>query len=126
MIIDAARYSNDILEAFIASEEMDNAARYLQAGRRFADHTDDALNAVWAHSWRASYDENWWGRSEDYIDADAELTLRRLPRPDHLIPPDSRRRVVDCIRALRRQSDTSRELMKRYEDFVQQCAARRN
>ncbi len=47
-----AKQANMILQAFIASEEMDNAARYLQAGRRLARLSDAALNALWVDAWR--------------------------------------------------------------------------
>jgi hypothetical protein len=126
MIIDAARYSNEVLQAFIASEEMDNAARYLEAGRRFVLLSDADLESTWAEAWREYYDENRTNRWADCIDADGELTLRRLPRPEHLIPPAARKRIADLIRFERRQPEVGRELRARYDDFVRRCTVWRN
>jgi hypothetical protein len=126
MILTAARYSKEVLQAFIASEEMDNAARYLQAGRRFAGLGNADLESTWAEAWRAYYDHCRYDRWADYIDADGELTLRRLPPPEHLVPAGARKRIADIIRSERSQPDTRREMRERYEDFVWRSGARRN
>jgi hypothetical protein len=71
----------ELLDKFIADDELENAIRYLKAGRRFAGCRDDKLKSVWTKVWRAYYDHD---RTELWpycIDADAELMLRRLPRP---------------------------------------------
>ena len=126
MIIDAARHSTDFLQAFIASEEMDNAARYLQAGRRFADLGDADLKATWAAAWRAYYEHCHRQRWNDCIDAAGELTVRGMPRPEHLIPPDSRRRIAGVIRYERGHPDFKRKLRERYDDFMRRCTVWRN
>ena len=118
--------ANATVAAFIASEEMDNAARYLQAGRRVARLSDAALKALWADAWRRYYDEHWAERWTDCIDTDAELTLRRLPRPEHLIPAESRKRVVARTRETAQRPDVDRRLREDIEDFVRRSAARRN
>jgi hypothetical protein len=71
----------ELLDTVIANGELENAIRYLKAGRRFAGYRDDKLKSVWTKVWRAYYDHD---RTELWpycIDADAELMLRRLPRP---------------------------------------------
>jgi hypothetical protein len=121
-----AKQANTILQAFIASEEMDNAARYLQAGRRLARLSDAALKALWADAWRRYCDEHWAERWTDCIDTDAELTLRRLPRPEHLIPAESWKRVIALSREVARRPNINQRLGEDIEDFVRQSAARRN
>jgi hypothetical protein len=86
--------TKQLLQAFIASEEMDNAACHLRAGRRLAHLSDEALKVRWASAWRLYYDEYQPDLWPACSDADAELTLRRLSRPEHLIPPWSRKRIV--------------------------------
>jgi len=121
-----AKRANAIVEAFIASEEMDNAARYLQAGRRLARLSDAALKAHWADAWRGYYDERRAERWDDCIDADAELTLRRLPRPEHLVPAEARKRVIARTREVAQRADVNERLREDIEDFVRRSAARRN
>jgi len=122
----SAKQADAIVEAFIASEEMDNAARYLQAGRRLARLSDAALKASWAEAWRGYYDERQADRWDDCMDAEAELTLRRLPRPEHLIPAATRKRVVARTREVARRPDINQRLREDIEDFVRRSAARRN
>jgi hypothetical protein len=122
----AAREMDETLQAFIASEEMDNAARYLQAGRRLARLGDAALKRAWADAWCAYYDEHKADRWNDCVDADAELTLRRLPRPEHLIPREARKRIVARVRETARRPDVNRRLREDFQDFVRRCATRRN
>jgi hypothetical protein len=126
MSLIAARDMNETLLAFIASEEMDNAARYLQAGRRLARLSDAALKARWADAWRAYYDECRADRWGDCMDADAELTLRQLPRPERLIPREARKRIVARVREAARNPDANRRLREDFLDFIRQSAARRN
>jgi hypothetical protein len=126
MSLIAARDMNETLLAFIASEEMDNAARYLQAGRRLARLSDAALKRAWATAWRAYYDECRADRWGDCMDADAELTLRQLPRPERLIPREARKRIVARVREAARNPDANRRLREDFLDFIRQSAARRN
>jgi len=42
----------EILQGFVAIEEMDNVACYLQAGRRFACLGDRPLQWAWVDGWR--------------------------------------------------------------------------
>jgi hypothetical protein len=113
-------------EAFFACREMDNVARYLQAGRRLALLSDAALKQAWADAWRAYYDERKADRWGDCIDADAELAFRQLPRPEHLIPREARRRIVARLRANGRRPEVSQRLSEDFAEFKRQCAARRN
>ena len=113
-------------QAFFACEEMDNVARYLQAGRRLALLSDAALKQAWADAWRAYYDERKADRWGDCIDADAELALRQLPRPEHLIPRAARRRIVARLRENAQRPEVSQRRREAYQHFLRQCAARRN
>jgi hypothetical protein len=113
-------------EAFFACEEMDNVARYLNAGRRLALLSAAALKRAWADAWRAYYDERKADRWGDCIDADAELTLRQLPRPEHLIPREARRRIVARLRENGRRPEVSQRRREEFQHFLRQCAARRN
>jgi len=113
-------------EAFFACQEMDNVARYLNAGRRLALLSGAALKQAWADAWRAYYDERKADRWGDCIDADAELALRQLPRPEHLIPREARRRIVARLREYGRRSEVSQRRREDFQHFLRQCAARRN
>jgi len=113
-------------EAFFACQEMDNVARYLNAGRRLALLSGAALKQAWADAWRAYYDERKADRWGDCIDADAELALRQLPRPEHLIPRATRRRIVARLRANGRRPEVSQQRLEDFQHFLRQCAARRN
>jgi hypothetical protein len=115
-----------LVQAFIANEEMDNVARYLRAGRRLAHLSDLALKRFWADAWRAYYDERKADRWSDCQGADAELTLRQLPRPERLIPREARRRIVARAREAGQRPDVNRRLREDIQDFVCRCAARRN
>ena len=113
-------------QAFFACQEMDNVARYLQAGRRLALLGDAALKQAWADAWRAYYDERKADRWSDCIDADAELAWRQLPRPEHLIPRAARRRIVARLRQNGRRPEVSQRRLEAFQHFLRQCAARRN
>jgi hypothetical protein len=124
--ITADRPIKTFAQAFFACEEMDNVARYLRAGRRLALLGDAALKQAWADAWRAYYDERKADRWGDCIDADAELTLRQLPRPEHLIPREARRRMVARLREYGRRPEVSQRRLEDFQHFLRQCAARRN
>ena len=113
-------------EAFFACQEMDNVARYLNAGRRLALLSDAALMQAWADAWLAYYDERKADRWGDCIDADSELVLRQLPRPEHLIPRAAHRRIVARLRANGRRPEVSQRRLEEFQHFLRQCAARRN
>jgi hypothetical protein len=113
-------------QAFFACEEMDNVARYLQAGRRLALLGNAALKQLWADAWRTYYDERKADRWGDCIDADAELALRQLPRPEHLIPREAHRRIVARLRENGRRPEVSQRRLEEFQHFLRQCAARRN
>src|SRR5258708_29125541 len=59
-------------------------------GRRLADVDNAALETTWAAARRAHYVYCWGDRWADYVDADTEPTLLRLPRVEHLISAESR------------------------------------
>jgi hypothetical protein len=118
--------TKQFLKAFIASEEMDNAARYLGAGRRLAHLSDAALKRLWADAWRAYHAEGKADRWADCQDADAELTLRQLPRPERLIPPEARKRIIARAREVGRRPGVHQRFREDLERFKRQCAARRN
>jgi hypothetical protein len=118
--------SDELVKAYIASKEMDNAARYLQAGRRFAGLSAAELRTAWVKFWRGYYehdrDDLWlYG-----IDANAELTLRGLQRPVHLFAARTRKRIDARRRENARRPEVARRLREGFEDFVRQCAARRH
>jgi hypothetical protein len=124
--VTADRPIKTFAEAFFACEEMDNVARYLQAGRRLALLGGAALKQAWAEAWRAYYDERKADRWGDCIDADAELALRQLPRLEHLIPREARRRIIARLREHAQRPEVSQRRREEFEHFKRQCAARRN
>jgi hypothetical protein len=83
-----------ITAAFQAHCEMENAARYLNSGRRFAGLGKKALIAEWLAAFRDSSLELRQDRARDLDDVGAELSLRGIPSPAHLIPPDVKKQAA--------------------------------
>ncbi len=122
----AANREDEIMEAFMASEDMDNLARYLQVGRRYARLGDTVLDKLWAGAWCALYARQEADRWDDCMDADAELMLRRRPRPEHLVPRDARERIKAHVRAAARRPDLDRRLREDIALFMRRSTSRRN
>jgi hypothetical protein len=49
------RQTNDLWQAFVASEELDTAAGYVAAGRRYAGLSDSVLERTWASAYMGYY-----------------------------------------------------------------------
>jgi hypothetical protein len=78
----------EILQGFVALEEIPNVARYLDAGRQRACLEDSALQRAWLNGW-AVYNNYPRHRASQWtycMDLDAEHTLRGLDRLEDEIP----------------------------------------
>jgi hypothetical protein len=113
---------DEIMEAFMASEDMDNVARYLQVGRRYARLGDNVLDKLWANAWCALHANHQADRWDDCMDAEAELMLRRRPRPEHLIPRSARERIKAHVRAAAQRPDVDQRLREDIERFMRRSA----
>jgi hypothetical protein len=78
--------------AFQANDEMENTRWYLAEGRRYAGLTEEALNSAWLAAWRDSHIHLTQDGRDRYDDVCAELRLRALALPEHLIDPVERER----------------------------------
>jgi len=117
----------EILQGFVAIEEMDNVACYLQAGRRFACLGDRPLQWAWVDGWRIYNSTRHRAARWTYcMDIEAELALRRLPRLEHLVPPWLLERLSDRTFRNARRPDIVWWVKMHIEDFLRQCAAQRN
>jgi hypothetical protein len=76
-----------ILEAFMDHQAMEETRSYLERGRRFEGLTDDALSTGWVAAFTAVCAHGDECRETDLDDFGAELGLRKLARPEHLIHP---------------------------------------
>ena len=112
------RQTNDLLQAFVASEELDTAAGYVAAGRRYAGLSDSVLERTWASAYMGYYLQGQRHRWIDCLDAEGELTLRGLSRPEHLVPPEARKRIAVRIRKIGCLPEIWRALRLHFQDFM--------
>jgi hypothetical protein len=113
-----------ILATFQAHAAMENAAHYLRRGRRFADVGKKALVAEWLAAFRDSSLDLRQDRARDLDDVTAELSLRGMRSPEHLIPADVRKRAAARLapylpKARERLNDD-------YHRFLAEWKARKN
>jgi hypothetical protein len=117
----------EILQGFVAFEEMDNVARYLQAGRQFAGLTYLTLQQAWLDEWciynSTRHRAAQWTRC---MDIEAELTLRGLAPPEDQVPSWFLERLADSSFRNARRPDIVWWVKLKIEDFLRQCAAQRN
>ena len=118
--------SKELRAALAESNLMDYAAYYHRVGRRFGHLSDVQLNRTWVAAQRARYDANRQDLWPDWRDAEAELLLRGLPRPHHLLRPKTKERILAQSVKDRQEIEANPELKMKIEDFVRRCVARRN
>ncbi len=118
----------EILQGFVANEEIANVARYLEAGRRFADVSDPALQWAWVDGWRVyNTTRHRAARWTQCMDIEAELSLRGLPRRlEHHVPDWFLERLSDRSFRNARRPDIVWWAKMNVEDFLRKCAARKN
>ena len=83
-----------LLDAFLAHEDMEHTKRYLDDGRRHGGLTVGQLEAAWLQAWRGFFLHDSAAACDALYDYAAELRLRDLPLPDHLVSPAERRRAM--------------------------------
>ncbi len=115
---------DEITAAFEAHCAMENTARYLNRGRRFADLGEPALIAEWLAAFRDSSLDLRQERAHDLDDVSAELSLRGIPCPEDQISPDEKEQAAARLapylpRARQRRVDN-------YNRFLDQWRARKN
>jgi hypothetical protein len=89
-----------ILQAFMDHQAMEETKSYLERGRRFAGLTVDDLSKGWAAAFTAVCAYGDESRETDLDDLGAELGLRNLKRPEHLV----RSRAMQAAQARVRNS----------------------
>jgi hypothetical protein len=76
-----------ILQAFLDHQAMEETRSYLERGRRFEGLADGDLGKRWAAAFTAVCADGDESREADLDDLGAELGLRNLTRPAHLVHP---------------------------------------
>jgi hypothetical protein len=76
-----------IVQAFLDHQAMEETKSYLERGRRFESLADDDLGKRWAAAFTAVCAHGDETREADLDDLGAELGLRNLERPAHLVHP---------------------------------------
>lgn len=87
---------DQLVESVLAHEQMQEMQIYLARGRSFASLTEEVLNEAWVSAVTAvAYGDD--DRLDDWADLGAELELRRLARPEHLVPAEAMAALQDRI-----------------------------
>jgi hypothetical protein len=76
-----------IVQAFLDHQAMEETRSYLERGRRFEGLTVDDLSKGWAAAFTAVCAHGDESQEADLADLGAELGLRNLTRPEHLVHP---------------------------------------
>ncbi len=87
-----------IMQAVMDHQDMENTRSYLERGRRFEGLTVDALNNGWAAAFTAVCANGDERRETDLDDFGAELGLRKLKRPEHLVRPEAMKAAQERVR----------------------------
>jgi hypothetical protein len=87
-----------ILQAFLDHQAMEETKSYLERGRRFEDLTVDDLSKGWAAAFTAVCADGDEGGQTDLDDLGAELGLRNLERPEHLVHPRAMTAALERVR----------------------------
>jgi hypothetical protein len=113
----------EILQGFVANEEIPNVARYLQAGRQFAGLTGFTLRQAWLDEWRTynncRHRAAQWTRC---MDIEAELTLRGLAPPEDQVPSWFLERLSDPTYRNAKRPHIVWWVKLKIEDFLRKCA----
>jgi hypothetical protein len=89
---------DELVEGLIADGELDDVTAYLEQGRPFASMAVETLNLAWVAALKAvAFGDD--ARLDELAELGAELWLRGLPTPEHLVRPRAmaalQRRVLD-------------------------------
>lgn len=97
----------DFAEAFLRNKEMEETRAYLSAGRRFKDTPEDIVKQDWVAAYRRLIDGE---RSlvRDLDDLGAELRLRGIEAPSHLVQTEA----AEAVRRLQREGQIDKEAVK--------------
>ena len=95
---------DSMVEAFMAHQAMEDTRSYLERGRQFEGLSVEDLNARWAAAFTAVCAQGDQSQAIDLADFGAELGLRKLKHPEHLIG-------VDTMNATQRRMQESRRQM---------------
>jgi hypothetical protein len=113
----------DFIGLFVANREMEDTRSYLDRGRAFADLTNEALNAAWVKACRAVHGRSSSSREAEFRDLKAELRLRGLKYPLHLVKPETERTVKRLREATPADNATTRRMEEEIRRFKEQLAA---
>lgn len=80
---------DDLVEGLIRSEQMEETAAYLGRGRRFSALSPSELELRWVEAFRTWLGERTDSHLQQMDDLSAELRLRGLEPPYHLVKKES-------------------------------------
>jgi hypothetical protein len=80
-----------ITQAFMDHQAMEETKSYLERGRRFEGLTVEDLDKGWAAAFTSVCADGDESRATDLDDCGAELGLRKLEKPEHLVRRDAMR-----------------------------------
>ncbi len=115
-----------LFEAFVAHDEMELTRGYLAEGRRYAGLTDALLNSSWLGAWRDFHLDLQEAGRDRYNDLSAELRLRGLALPEHLISPEARQQVTARVSEIADHPDVQARLADAIKDFFKDWQKPRN
>jgi hypothetical protein len=87
-----------ITQAFMDHQAMEETRSYLARGRRFEGLSVEDLNQGWAAAFTSVCANGDQSRAIDLEDFGAELGLRNLERPDHLVHRDAMKMAQERVR----------------------------
>ena len=110
-------------KAFLDSQEMEETRAYLERGREFKGAPVEGINEAWALAFKLVYEHGETSHRAQLDDLAAELRLRGVEPPGHL--------VQDTIRALqerlRNTAETARDtLLENVRRFLDQLEKPKN
>lgn len=83
MSTDEEDFARNAVNHALAKAQIDSTARYLSEGRQFAELSDDDLNDTWVEAFKGWVRDAGARKASD--DADAEMSLRKMEPPLHLV-----------------------------------------
>jgi hypothetical protein len=91
--------TDDLADAFLASEQMDETAAYLQRGRHLAHTSIDQLTDQWVAAFRALPVDPSEETRREFSDLEAEFRMRELPPPAHLVGSELDAAVLEIAKS---------------------------
>jgi hypothetical protein len=110
-------------QAFLDSQEMDEVRAYIERGRSLEAEQAQALNRRWASAFTAVCAHGSQAFRLELDNCSAELNLRKMPKPDHLVQ-DVMRLIQARIKSL--SPEHLEKLKESVSDFLDELGKATN